>query len=155
MDSPREISVLGTGSRWWKHCASYEGYWLATRRLLGVLWEFVRDSTPARLRQRYGDADYDWEYRVNTTSGAVGCVVDCSSSRLKSGSTSALIAASTTGNTTGWHPAITAFTSAAVVTGNDTTSSTSAVQLSCDERSSAAITRALAVSSGAERWLNI
>ena len=64
--------MLGTGSRWWKHCASYEGYWLATRRLLGVLWEFVRDSAPERLRQRYGDADYDWEYRVNTTSGAVG-----------------------------------------------------------------------------------
>ncbi len=36
------------------------------------LWEFVRDSTPARLRQRYGDADYDWDHRVNTTSAAVG-----------------------------------------------------------------------------------
>jgi SAM-dependent methyltransferase len=36
------------------------------------LWEFVRDSTPARRRQRYGDLEYDWEYRVNTTSGTVG-----------------------------------------------------------------------------------
>src|SRR5450755_4244474 len=72
MDSPPEISVVQTGWRWWKHAASYEGYWLATRRLLGVLWEFARDSTPERLRQRYGDADYDWDYRVNTTSGAVG-----------------------------------------------------------------------------------
>jgi len=44
----------------------------ATRRLLGVLWEFVRESTPERLRQRFGDADYDWDHRVNTTSGAVG-----------------------------------------------------------------------------------
>jgi SAM-dependent methyltransferase len=34
--------------------------------------EFARDSTPERLRQRYGDADYDWDYRVNTTSAAVG-----------------------------------------------------------------------------------
>lgn len=73
MDSPPEISVLQTAWRWWKYAASYEGYSLATRRLLGVLWEFVRDSTPERLRQRYGDADYDWDYRVNTTSGAVGC----------------------------------------------------------------------------------
>jgi SAM-dependent methyltransferase len=24
------------------------------------------------LRQRFGDADYDWDYHVNTTSGAVG-----------------------------------------------------------------------------------
>ena len=36
------------------------------------LWEYARDSTPERLRQRFGDADYDWDYRVNTTSGAVG-----------------------------------------------------------------------------------
>lgn len=33
--------------------------------------EFLRDSTPDRRRQRFGDADYDWEHRVNTTSGAV------------------------------------------------------------------------------------
>jgi len=37
-----------------------------------ALAEFVRDSTPERRRQRYGDADYDWEHRVNTTSAAVG-----------------------------------------------------------------------------------
>ena len=50
-----------------------EGYFAATPRLCcGVLWEFVRDSTPERLRQRFGDADYDWDHRVNTTSGAVG-----------------------------------------------------------------------------------
>ncbi len=30
------------------------------------------DSTPARLKTRFGDADYDWDFRVNTTSGAVG-----------------------------------------------------------------------------------
>jgi SAM-dependent methyltransferase len=72
MDSAAEISVLQTMWRWWKYAASYEGYYRATRRLLGVLWEFARDSTPERLRQRYGDADYDWDYRVNTTSGAVG-----------------------------------------------------------------------------------
>jgi SAM-dependent methyltransferase len=43
----------------------------AAREMLALSWEFLRDSTPARLRQRYGDADYDWDYRVNTTSGAV------------------------------------------------------------------------------------
>ncbi len=36
------------------------------------LWTFVRDSTPERRRQRYGDMEYDWEHRVNTTSGTVG-----------------------------------------------------------------------------------
>jgi hypothetical protein len=39
--------------------------------LLRELWGFVRESTPAQRRQRYGDMDYDWEQRVNTTSGAV------------------------------------------------------------------------------------
>jgi SAM-dependent methyltransferase len=72
MDSPPTIGVLKTAWQWWRYAATYEGYFRATRRLLGVLWEFARDSTPERLRQRFGDADYDWDYRVNTTSGAVG-----------------------------------------------------------------------------------
>ena len=72
MDSPAQISVLQTAWDWWRYAADYEGYVAATRRLLRVLWEFARESTPQRLRQRYGDADYDWDYRVNTTSGAVG-----------------------------------------------------------------------------------
>ena len=67
-----QISISKTAYRWWKYAAACEGSWRATRRLLGVLYEFARDSTPERLRQRYGDADYDWDYRVNTTSGAVG-----------------------------------------------------------------------------------
>jgi hypothetical protein len=72
MDSPPQISVLQTAWQWWTYAARYEGAFAATRRLLGVLWEFARDSTPDRLRARFGDADYDWDYRVNTTSGAVG-----------------------------------------------------------------------------------
>jgi hypothetical protein len=32
----------------------------------------VRESTPERRRRRYGDMEYDWEHRVNTTSGTVG-----------------------------------------------------------------------------------
>ena len=73
MQSPSRAQpgLFHTVRQWWRNAASYEGSYLATRRLLGVLWEFVRDSTPERLRQRYGDADYDWDYRVNTTSGAV------------------------------------------------------------------------------------
>lgn len=72
MDATPQISVLQTAWQWWTYAARYEGSVAATRRLLGVLWEFARDSTPDRLRARFGDADYDWDYRVNTTSGAVG-----------------------------------------------------------------------------------
>ena len=72
MEQPPQPSVLRTAWQWWKYAARYEGRMRATRRLAGVLWEFVRDSTPERRRLRFGDADYDWDHRVNTTSGAVG-----------------------------------------------------------------------------------
>ena len=72
MDETPRIRVLHTAWQWWTYAARYEGSVAATRRLLGVLWEFARDSTPDRLRARFGDADYDWDHRVNTTSGAVG-----------------------------------------------------------------------------------
>ena len=66
------ISLSRCAWRWWNDIASREGGLAATRQLLGAFWEFARDSTAERRRQRYGDADYDWEHRVNTTSAAVG-----------------------------------------------------------------------------------
>lgn len=57
---------------YWKSQRNLTGGLLATSSLLSKLLEFARDSTPSRLRQRYGDADYDWDHRVNTTSAAVG-----------------------------------------------------------------------------------
>jgi SAM-dependent methyltransferase len=64
--------VIASARSWWKDLAAQEGPLSATKSLLGALWEFVRDSTPARRRQRYGDVDYDWQHRVNTTSAALG-----------------------------------------------------------------------------------
>jgi len=45
---------------------------LALRNLVSILWQFVRESMPDRRRQRYGDVDYDWDRRVDTTSATVG-----------------------------------------------------------------------------------
>jgi SAM-dependent methyltransferase len=64
-------SVPRAAWRWWRDLAARDGRVAATRQLLVSLYEFARDSTPARLRQRFGDAEYDWDHRVNTTSGAV------------------------------------------------------------------------------------
>jgi SAM-dependent methyltransferase len=72
MDPPPQPSLLGAARQWWHEVAAREGPVAASRKFLAALWEFIRDSTPERRRQRYGDADYDWEYRVNTTSAAVG-----------------------------------------------------------------------------------
>jgi SAM-dependent methyltransferase len=64
--------ILSAARRWWSDLATRRGRIAATHALYIALWEFVCDSTPARLRRRYGDADYDWEHHVDTTSAAVG-----------------------------------------------------------------------------------
>jgi hypothetical protein len=65
------ISVPRSAWRWWSAVAGREGRLAATRQLLAALWDFVQDSSAERRRQRYGDAEYDWEHHVNTTSATV------------------------------------------------------------------------------------
>jgi SAM-dependent methyltransferase len=65
------VSVSSMATRWWRELARREGRLAATRQIITALFEFARDSTPDRLRQHFGDAEYDWDHRVNTTSGAV------------------------------------------------------------------------------------
>ena len=79
MDGDREstffvsrVSLWRSARQCWNEVAECEGRLPAARQLLTKIAEFVRDSTPERRRQRYGDAEYDWEHRVNTTSAAVG-----------------------------------------------------------------------------------
>ena len=59
-------------SSWWRGEARENGAFDACWLVIGNLWSFLRDSTPERRRRRYGDMEYDWEHRVNTTSGTVG-----------------------------------------------------------------------------------
>jgi SAM-dependent methyltransferase len=67
-DGPR----LGDTIReWWKDVAEREGSVIATKQLAHHVWDFLRDSLPDRRLQRYGDVDYDWEYRVDTTGATV------------------------------------------------------------------------------------
>lgn len=35
------------------------------------MWDFLRESTPEHRRRRYGDAEYDWNFPVDTTSATV------------------------------------------------------------------------------------
>ncbi len=69
-DFSRQLSNAIHG--WWREHSRERGSFGAASLLLRNLWGFIRDSTPERRRQRYGDMDYDWENRVNTTSGTVG-----------------------------------------------------------------------------------
>jgi SAM-dependent methyltransferase len=57
---------------WWREQVREKGAQSSASLLVRNLWDFVRESTPEHRRQRYGDMEYDWEHRVNTTSGTVG-----------------------------------------------------------------------------------
>jgi hypothetical protein len=64
--------IFSTVWKYWSDRRLENGFVAASGSLFGAFLEFARDSTPQRLRSRFGDADYDWDHRVNTTSGAVG-----------------------------------------------------------------------------------
>lgn len=65
------ISLAAVVRSWWRDQRQSVGVFIAATRLATIGFEFVRDSLPARRRQRFGDIDYDWEYRVDTTSANV------------------------------------------------------------------------------------
>ncbi|MGD0988122.1 MAG: class I SAM-dependent methyltransferase [Candidatus Sulfotelmatobacter sp.] len=72
-DSPSSrISIARSAWHWCGEIAALRGRIAAIRELLTALAGLIRDSTPQRRRQHYGDADFDWDHRVNTTSAAVG-----------------------------------------------------------------------------------
>jgi len=56
---------------WWREHHPRAGFWATSQTLCAILWEFLRDSMPDRSRQRFGDVEYDWEHRVDTTSANV------------------------------------------------------------------------------------
>jgi SAM-dependent methyltransferase len=65
-------SLVATLHRWWKENSARGGFFATSKQFISVLWEFLRESTPARRRQRYGDVEYDWDFRVDTTGATVG-----------------------------------------------------------------------------------
>jgi len=67
-----DLTLLGSLREWWKQNAARHGPGAALRGLCGDLWGFLRDSTPEQRRRRYGDVEYDWDHRVDTTSATVG-----------------------------------------------------------------------------------
>jgi SAM-dependent methyltransferase len=67
-----ELSLTTTIRRWWTENSARDGFFPTLTRFVSMLWEFVRESTPAWRRQRYGDVEYDWDFRVDTTGATVG-----------------------------------------------------------------------------------
>jgi SAM-dependent methyltransferase len=65
-------SLISTIRHWWKESAARDGFSSTLKHFMSTLWEFARGSTPARRRQRYGDVEFDWDFRVDTTGATVG-----------------------------------------------------------------------------------
>lgn len=67
----RRPGIVHAIRRWFVENRAQRGLGPVCWKFLSVCWEFVRDSTPSRRRQRYGDVEFDWEYRVDTTGATV------------------------------------------------------------------------------------
>lgn len=53
--------------RSWKEDRARYGFRSAARNFANHIREFLWESTPAQRRLRYGDEQYDWDFRVDTT----------------------------------------------------------------------------------------
>ena len=64
-------TIFRTVRDWWRQGIARDGFGRTFRTFLAEVWGFLRDSTPEQRRRRYGDMEYDWEHRVDTTSATV------------------------------------------------------------------------------------
>ena len=71
MDSEFSKQLRASFRTWWREQKAVRGRFGTTFLLARELCGFLRDSAPDRRRSRYGDMDYDWEERVNTTAGTL------------------------------------------------------------------------------------
>ncbi len=70
--SKKTPEILSTVREWWRQNAAEVGTAATARMFAAELWGFLLDSTPEQRRRRYGDVEYDWDHRVDTTSATVG-----------------------------------------------------------------------------------
>jgi SAM-dependent methyltransferase len=67
-----ENSILKSLGAWWRRECADARTFSAVWKLAQIGRQFLRESLPEEKRRRYGDMDYDWEFRVDTTSATVG-----------------------------------------------------------------------------------
>src|SRR5262249_18546177 len=72
LSANRRLKLRDAMLGWWREQRRQNGLGKSLRALLVELWGFVRESTPEQRRRRYGDVEFDWDHRVDTTSATVG-----------------------------------------------------------------------------------
>jgi SAM-dependent methyltransferase len=70
--SNQSLSLSSTIRHWWKENSEEHGFYATLREFALKSCEYIRESMPDRKRQRYGDVDFDWDHRVDTTAATVG-----------------------------------------------------------------------------------
>jgi SAM-dependent methyltransferase len=71
MSSAQRPGLIVSARKWWCGEAARHGRTATARRLFAELWSVLRLSIPQQRRRLYGDVDYDWDHRVNTTGATV------------------------------------------------------------------------------------
>jgi hypothetical protein len=69
--APSQVSLRTAVHDWWRDRRRRQGRLATAAAFLSELADFLRQSSPASRRQRFGDAAYDWDHRVNTMSAGV------------------------------------------------------------------------------------
>jgi SAM-dependent methyltransferase len=65
------VSLFRETRSWWQERSARQGFSATFFQFVEILKEFGRESTPASRRQRYGDVEFDWDHRVDTTGATV------------------------------------------------------------------------------------
>ncbi len=65
---PVDFTLFRGLRTWWREGLRADGFGRTARRFLQQSWDLLRDSTPSRRRQRFGDIGFDLDHRVDTTS---------------------------------------------------------------------------------------
>ena len=71
-DASPSPSFKNTLNSWWHENAVRVGSFETLRRFMVGIYDFLGDSVPQMRQRRFGDLDYDFDFRVNTTAGTVG-----------------------------------------------------------------------------------
>jgi len=72
MPAPSQPRLTTALRQWFAEQSARAGFFPALQKAVASFWEFLLDSLPSRRRQRYGDVDYDWDHRVDTTGATIG-----------------------------------------------------------------------------------
>jgi SAM-dependent methyltransferase len=64
---PRPLTLASGLARAWRESLHFRGVWGTLREFGGQFFALLSDLTPARRRLRFGDLEFDCDYRVDTT----------------------------------------------------------------------------------------